>query len=91
MRTREGQELRGGSPEEIVADLHSKSFTPEANDKAFMREVGRRTILQTGHRIRTTNADVFIQDLLALGLLLDVTDDDKVVVKRPYAKGEQYD
>jgi hypothetical protein len=79
MRTREGIELIGNNSAELVADLHRHAFEPSANDRAFMREVQRRTMLQTGKRIRCSSFDVFVTDLIEVGLLLD----DDSPVKEP--------
>jgi hypothetical protein len=81
MYTRDGLQLTGGSPEEVIADLHRKSFTQEANDREFMLEVQRRTLQQTGKRVRVRDAESFIEDLRELGLLVDEAAPDKLPVK----------
>jgi hypothetical protein len=81
MRTREGLELIGGSPEEIIADLHSKSFTQEVDDQTFMVEMQHRTLLQTGQHVRIDTATALIADLLKLGLLVD--DDQEGKLDKP--------
>jgi hypothetical protein len=77
MRTLDGLELSGGSPDEIVADFHAKAFGPEADDATFMSEVAHRGEQQTGQPIRSDSAANFIADLLAAGLLLDKADEGK--------------
>ena len=71
MRTREGEVLRGGTPEELVRELHKMSRSPCATDAEFMRQMAARAALQTGKRISCANAEEFIGCLLAVGLLID--------------------
>jgi hypothetical protein len=88
MRTRDGIELIGNNPAEIVADLHRHAFEKSANDRAFMAEMQRRVLLQTGKRIRCSSFDVFVSDLIDIGLLLDVDDAAKPKGVAQYAKDD---
>jgi hypothetical protein len=71
MRTRDGIELSGNSPEEIVSDLRRRSFEQAGDNRAFMHETQGRVTLQIGKRIRCDTAEHFVDDLIKVGLLLD--------------------
>lgn len=71
MRTNDGLELHSSDPEKIVQELHKLSMTPAKDDRAFMRDSADRVTQQTGRRVRSYNAAVFVADLLEVGLLLN--------------------
>jgi hypothetical protein len=69
--TNDGHHLVGENPVEIVRELHKISWTPADNDRAFMRQTAERASFSMGKQIRWHNVDVFVQDLLANGLLVE--------------------
>ena len=71
MRTNDGIELRGGTPEEIVRELHKMSRAPCATDAEFMHQMAGRVALQTGKRISAATAAEFVRSLVAVGLLTE--------------------
>ena len=71
MRTREGEELHGRTPTEIVRELHKMSRSPCPTDAEFMRQMAARAGLQTGKKVSCRNAEEFVGCLLAVGLLID--------------------
>ena len=71
MITREGEVLRGGTPTELVRELHKMSRSPCATDGEFMRQMAARAGLQTGKRISCASAEEFVGCLLAVGLLIE--------------------
>jgi ABC-type glutathione transport system ATPase component len=77
MRTRDGQQLTGDTPEAIVTALHDLAFEREASDQAYMLETARLVMLQSGERIRHDTAENFVADLLRVGLLVDKPPPDK--------------
>lgn len=70
MRTNDGLTLRGCTPEEMVEELRASSRSPGLTLGNFMDEMASRTLLLTGHRVRTRTAQGFIEDLVAAGVLL---------------------
>jgi hypothetical protein len=71
MRTRDGFELSGSNPEEIVSELRHNTFEPVKDNRTFMSETQGRVTLQIGKRIRCDTAEHFVDDLIKVGLLLD--------------------
>lgn len=71
MRTREGEELTGRTPAELVRELHKMSRAPCVTDAEFMRQMAARAGLQTGKRVSCATPEEFIGSLVAVGLLLD--------------------
>ncbi len=71
MRTREGEELSGRTPAELVRELHKMSRSPCPTDAEFMRQMAARAGLQTGKRVSCANPEEFVGCLLAVGLLID--------------------
>jgi hypothetical protein len=69
--TIDGLALRGRTPEEIIEELRATSRSPGRTTAQFMDEMASRTLLLTGHRVRTRTAEDFIADLVAAGMLLD--------------------
>lgn len=71
MRTRDGVELIGTDPTEIVKELHRMSRSPCATDSEFRAQMAARAQLQTGQLVRCESDEKFVADLVAVGLLLD--------------------
>lgn len=71
MRTNDGIELRGQTPEELLRELHKTSRAPCATDAEFMHQMAGRAALQTGKRISARSVDEFIRSLVAAGILID--------------------
>ena len=71
MRTREGIELRGHTPAELVKELHAMSRSPCATDAEFRYTMAGRALTQTGQRVRCGSDEEFIADLVEVGLLLE--------------------
>jgi len=70
----EGGHQYNGTAAEIVAEMHATSFSPSANDKAWMREVADRAYTQTNHDIDSSSPDRFISGMLEAGLLKPAKD-----------------
>jgi hypothetical protein len=51
--TIDGLALRGRTPEEIIEELRATSRSPGRTTAQFMDEMASRTLLLTGHRVRT--------------------------------------
>jgi hypothetical protein len=77
MRTNDGQEIKATAPAEIVKELHKQSFAPAEDDRAFMRETADRIKLQLNKRVRVRNAEMFVADLLEIGLLVADTQEEE--------------
>ena len=71
MRTNDGEELKGTTPEAIVSELHRLSRTPAKDDVAFMCETAKRVLEQTGVTVSTAGAGEFVAGLVELGLLIE--------------------
>ena len=71
MRTRDGEELSGRTPAELVRELHKMSRAPCPTDAEFMRQMAARAGLQTGKRVSCANPEEFVGCLLAVGLLIE--------------------
>jgi hypothetical protein len=76
--TNDGLELTAKNAVELVTMLHSASYSQSETDEDWMKETAERTEEQTNNKVRTSNAAVFIHDLIQLGLLkkLDERDDE---------------
>ena len=57
------------SPEELVKQMHKRSFSPEENDQAFMEKTSDRVNLFFEIEIRHDTASNFIEDLINYGVL----------------------
>lgn len=70
--TNDGLELTAKNAVELVTMLHSNSYSQTENDQLWMEQTAVRTEEQTGSKVRTTSASVFIHDLIQLGLLKEL-------------------
>jgi hypothetical protein len=61
-----------GTPAEIVQLMNATAFIPEADAQAYMARFARYSQMIDGRPIRTTSAEAFIEDLLALGIAVRV-------------------
>lgn len=69
MRTKDGTELRGTTPAELVAELNATSRSPCATDAEFRYQMAGRASLYAGKRIRCDTDENFIADLIEVGQL----------------------
>jgi hypothetical protein len=76
--TNDGMSLLGQTAAEQIDLLHATSFSPCPNRRKFMAEVASRVLLQTGRRVRTSTPEMFIEDLLAAGMLREEDEGDHV-------------
>lgn len=74
-RTNDGQGLFAETPADIVKELHKLSFSPSANDQAFMHDTQGRVKMAYNKRIRCNSAENFVSDLLEIGLLIREEDE----------------
>lgn len=74
--TNDGLELTAKDAAELVAMLHSASYNQAENDQDWMRKTAELTEEQTGNTIRTFSAAVFIKDLIQLGLLKELDENE---------------
>lgn len=65
----DGQRVEVKTAAELVSIMHANSYTPAADDKAYMMDVSDRTVLQSGDKIRTTSPEAFVNDLVLHRLL----------------------
>lgn len=71
MRTNDGIELLGHTPEEILRELHKMSRSPCATDAEFMHQMAGRVALATGKKVSARSAEEFVQSMVAVGALLE--------------------
>jgi hypothetical protein len=71
LRTRDGDEVFGATPEDQARELHKMSRAPCASDYDFRREMASRAVMQTGRDVRFDTAAHFIADLVAVGVLIE--------------------
>lgn len=76
-RTNDGEVLKATKIEDVVHELREISNTPTGSDSEFMRETADRIRAKLGRRIRYRNEEVFVADLLDVGLLIDDDDEGK--------------
>jgi hypothetical protein len=69
--TNDGTALRSTEAADVVRELHEMSHSPTGSDSEFMRESADRIRAKLGRRVRYTNAQEFVADLLQTGLLVD--------------------
>jgi len=69
IRTNDGKVLHSTAPDAIVKELHDMSFTPEANDRAFMLASANRILQFSGRKIRTDTTANYVEDLFEYGFL----------------------
>lgn len=70
-RTNDGQVLGSINPSEVVGELRRISNTPTRSIAEFMRESADRISAKLDHQVRYHNTQVFVEDLLEIGLLID--------------------
>lgn len=63
-----------GTPAEIVRVMHATAFIPAENDQSYMERFAHFSELIDGRPLRTTSAEAFIADLLALGIAERIED-----------------
>ena len=76
MRTNDGKVLRSTEVSDIVHELRQISNTPTKSDAEFMRESADRISAKLGQCVRSSSAEVFVADLLSVGLLIDDEEED---------------
>lgn len=62
-------QVSASTPEDLVAQMHKTSHTPEPDDQAFMIQVANRTKLQNGKDVRTDTPTNFVDDLIVAGMI----------------------
>lgn len=65
----DGQTVQASNAAELVAQMHQASRTEAVDDKSYMMDVAERTALQSGHAIRTSSHEAFVNDLLKYDLI----------------------
>lgn len=73
MRTNDGLILRADrkNPVAIVAELRATSHEPGTSAYEYRRMAAGRAGAQAGRRVRYATDEEFVEDLLALGFLID--------------------
>ena len=74
--TNDGLVLQAKNAAELVTMLHSSSYSQAENDQAWMQQTAERTEEQTGSTIRTASPAFFVHDLIQLGLLKELDEDE---------------
>jgi hypothetical protein len=70
-----GSDVRGSSPDDLVAKLHKQSESPAETDAHWMREVSSRVEVMFGKQLDVSSAEAFIQGLVSVGILKEVGED----------------
>lgn len=68
----DGLELKGETYDEIVNGLRETSYNQEDNLEAYMKEVARRTAIQTGTEISWDTSEDFIKELNRAGIVTKI-------------------
>lgn len=67
--TKDGHELHGSTPKELLTELRYLSFSPEDSEGEFMAAVAARVATQSGAAVRTNKVENFIVDLQRAGMI----------------------
>ena len=70
--TNDGALVSGATATDVVADLRRQSRSPEASLEAWRIAAAGYALTQTGKRVRPDSDDVFVSDLLEIGLLREI-------------------
>jgi len=89
--TNDGLELTAQDAVELVTMMHSASYNQADNDEAWMRKTAELAEEQTGNKVRTYSAAVFVKDLIQLGLLKELDEDDETDDIAPNSEDEDKD
>ena len=68
-QTLDGAVFEADSADELVDRLFADSRSPERDREEWMRATARRAEIQSGHRVRATDAETFVADLIAARLI----------------------
>jgi len=69
----DGETFLAADERDLVEKMHSTSRAPSPSDEAWMRDVARRGELMTGREIRSDTPGNFVADLMAAGLLEEIS------------------
>lgn len=72
-KTFDGNKLKGKTPEEVVKSMRVGSlFEAHLTDIEYMKAVAKRIRDMSETKVRTTNAKVFLQDVVKYGMIVEV-------------------
>jgi len=67
--TRDGLVLEGETAIEVIDSLRRDSFSPGRDRSEFLRSLAEGAEMQTGKRVRPTDCETALADLIAAGLV----------------------
>ena len=72
-KTFDGDKLKGKTPEDVVKSMRVGSlFEANLTDAQYMKAVAKRVFEMSDTKIRTTNATVFLQDVIKHGMVIEI-------------------
>lgn len=71
--TLDGQKFLAEDELDLVSKLHRASYSPSPSDEKFMHDTAERAQFQVGRFVRSDTPENFVADLIAVGLITEVT------------------
>lgn len=72
-KTLDGKHFLAEDELDLVSKLHQASYSPSPSDAKFMFDAAERAQFQVGRFVRSDTPENFISDLIAVGLITEVT------------------
>jgi hypothetical protein len=74
--TADSIEYRVDNLAHLVSSMHDDSYAHAATDTIFMKEMAERVKFTTDQEIRSDSVENFVEDLISIGYLKEVNDND---------------